>query len=251
MTVPSAPGDQFDVGDRSEGFKVPVVQWNQTGNRSQGIQYGQEESQNHEASQDRSYRLPHFQVCCRSLSIGPDRSYNPPIKSHEDEDSTASHAVNLKKKSKDADNESTDVDTETEAEDVNDTRNVRDTKADRSSSSTRGLNDTDGKCSCSRNDPKKLDGKSSKTNSNKLKPSKEPSGTTSPIIFKDLIVARGKSVVDSEVPVLNGVNNDDAGVCAVTELVFPPDHTNVYFRRSPPDVRHKSPCADHSRIDLI
>ena len=62
-----APGDELDVGDRSEGFKVPVVQWNQTQNRSQGTQYGQEESQNHEAGQDRSYRLPQFQVLIISV----------------------------------------------------------------------------------------------------------------------------------------------------------------------------------------
>ena len=234
-----APGDELDVGDRSEGFKVPVVQWNQTRNRSQSTQYGQEESQNHEAGQDRSYRLPHFQVCCLSLSIGPGRSYNPPIKSHEDEDSSASHAVNLK--SMDADNESTDVEKETEADDVTDTRNGRDTKADTSSNSTRGLNKMDGKCSSSEDDPRKTDRKSSKTK--ELKPPREPSGTRSPIISKDQIVARGKGVVDSEVLVLNGVN-DDAGVCANTELVFPPARSHkVYFRRSPLDVRHKSPCA--------
>ena len=62
-----APGDELDVGDRSEGFKVPVVQWNQTRNRSQSTQYGQEESQNHEAGQDRSYRLPQFQVLIISV----------------------------------------------------------------------------------------------------------------------------------------------------------------------------------------
>ena len=74
------PGEKFDVGDRSEGFKAPAVQWNQTRNRSQGTQHGQEESQNHEAASNRSCNLLHFQVCCLSLSIVPGRSYNPPIK---------------------------------------------------------------------------------------------------------------------------------------------------------------------------
>ena len=241
-----APGDQFDVGDRSEGFKVPVVHWNQIRNKSQGIQHGQEESENHEVGQDRSCNLPRFQACCRHLSNGPGRFLHQNYNSREDEDNAASHAV----KSKDADNESTDVD-HNEAEDVDDTGNDRDNKADRSSNSTRGLNKMDGKCSSSEDDPRKLDGKSSyTTNYIELQLLKEPSGTRSPIISNDLIVARGKGVVDSEVPVLNG-DNDDAGVCAIMELVFPPDHTRVYFRQSPLDVRHKSQCAAQTRSDLI
>ena len=99
--------------------------------------------------------------------------------------------------------------------------------------------------SCSR----KTDGKCSR-NSNKLKPPEVPTGTNSPIISKDPIVAKGEDVNDCEVPVLNGVNDDD-GVSAVTEPVFPPDHTKVYFRHSPLDVRHKSPCVAQSRSDLI
>ena len=53
-------------------------------------------------------------------------------------------------------------------------------------------------------------------------------------------------LVDSEVLVLNGVIDDD-GVCANTELEFPPARPHESLL----DVRHKSRCAAQTSSDLI
>ena len=152
------------------------------------------------------------------------------MNSHEDEGNTASHAV----KSKDADIESTDVD-HNEAEDIDNTRNDRDNKADKISSSKRTK------------DPKKLDGRSSKTtNCNELDHPKVPTGTRSTIISKDLIIGRGVDVIGSDALVLYGDMDDDgpaADGAAIQLPITPARAHEGYFHRSPLDVRHKSPCA--------
>ena len=220
--------------DRSECLNAAFVHWRDQ-NRSQGSQYGQEESGNNEVVPDRSCNLPHIQVCCCFLTNGPDRSLSQHFRSHEDTNNAASQTVNLKNSSKDAKNESTVVDKQNEAKDIT----VK--KADKSSSSTRGQSKMDGKCSSSTEDPN-LDGQSSR-DYEELKRTKVPSGTRSPIITNDLIVAKGEDIADSNVPVLNGVKYDNS-VGAATELPSVPARLHeVYFRRSPPEVRPKSPCA--------
>ena len=166
--------------DRSECLNAAVVHWHDQ-NRSQGSQYGQEESGNNEVVPDRSCNLPHIQVCCCFLTNGPDRSLSQHFRSHKDTHDTASQTVNLKNSSKDAENESTVVDKQIEAKDITVT------KADKRSSSTRGQSKMDGKCSSSTEDPNTMDGQSSR-DYNKLKHKKVPSGTRSPIITNDLIV---------------------------------------------------------------
>ena len=90
-----------------------------------------------------------------------------------------------------------------------------------------------------------------------LQPPKVPSGTRPTIISNDLIIARGIGIADSTVIVLNG-DTDDNGVDAAVKLPLVPARAHQeYFRRSPLDVGHKSPCCvlhnqrTHSSSDFV